>query len=55
VLWLAPQLSTGALAATMVATFVLFVIAWFVALWFSYRTPSRGVPERLSGTWLVPE
>jgi len=55
VVFLAPQLSVPTLATAMTGTFALYLLVWTAALWRSYRTPSRGLAERLSGTWLVPE
>jgi hypothetical protein len=52
---LAPRLSIRALGTMLVASVVVYVLLWTVAVWVSVRTPSRGVAERVSGTWLVPE
>lgn len=55
VIYLASMVSVETLATLMVSAFAFYVIAWGAAMWVNSRTPSRGIPERLSGTWLVPE
>jgi len=52
---LAPHLSISALASMLIASAVVYGVAWVVAVWLCVRTPSRGLAERVSGTWLVPE
>lgn len=52
---MAPRLSISALGTMLVFSAALFGIAWIAAVWLSLHTPSRGLAERISGTWLVPE
>ncbi|MEO7999567.1 MAG: hypothetical protein ABI852_19095, partial [Gemmatimonadaceae bacterium] len=51
----APRLSISALGTMLEVSGAVFAIIWIAAVWLSLRTPSRGVAERISGTWLVPE
>ncbi|MEO7363032.1 MAG: RDD family protein, partial [Gemmatimonadaceae bacterium] len=52
---LAPRLSIAALGTMLIASAAVFAAAWAAAVWLSMHTPSRGLAERISGTWLVPE
>ena len=52
---LAPRMSIGVLGTLLIGSLAVYAAAWAVAFWFAVRTPARGVAERVSGTWLVPE
>jgi hypothetical protein len=55
VIILSTRLSITALGTTLVVSAAVFAVAWVLAVWMSMHTPSRGLAERISGTWLVPE
>ena len=52
---LAPDISIAAVATTLVVTAAVYAVAWVATVWLCMLTPSRGLAERISGTWLVPE
>ncbi|MEQ1693777.1 MAG: hypothetical protein ABMA00_20985, partial [Gemmatimonas sp.] len=55
VLMLAQVLAATALAQAMVICAVIVLVWWLVAIVMSMRSPSRGLAERMSGTFLVLE
>ena len=52
---LAQVVSAPVLAQTLVGCVVFTVVWWVSAMVVSWRTPSRGLAERISGTYLVLE
>ncbi len=55
-LWALAQIfSSAALVPAIVLCGVLALAWWVAAIVVSVRTPSRGIAERLSGTYLVME
>ncbi|MEP6835757.1 MAG: protein kinase [Gemmatimonas sp.] len=51
----APHLTIHSLGIVLVGSAAMYGALWAIAVWMSVRSPSRGLAERVSGTWLVPE
>ena len=51
----ANSLSIAALATAIVATSVLALVLWVATIAYNVKQPGRGVAERFTGTYLVPE
>lgn len=52
---LAPVVSVKVLATIIVISTIVYLAIVALCIWVLSKSPSRGIPERLSGTWLVPE
>lgn len=52
---LAPVVSVKVLATIIVISTLVYLAILGLCIWVLSKSPSRGIPERLSGTWLVPE
>jgi eukaryotic-like serine/threonine-protein kinase len=52
---LSTRVPVSTLASVMIAAAVMSALAWLAGVASNLHTPSRGLSERLTGTWLVPD
>jgi hypothetical protein len=52
---IAPRIPVSTLATLMVSAAIVSVLVWLAGVASNLRTPARGLSERISGTWLVPD